>query len=128
MHNAAFPDILGTAGALHALYGHIVAPAHLCRNAQAKEAYAGTACGYEKARARELSRLSDEIYTGVNVLSEAVSASDAEDGSLERAMRYKDGVISAMNALREACDAAESVIPKGVWPLPSYTDILTSVK
>ena len=68
------------------------------------------------------------IYTGVNVLSEAVSASDAEDGSLERAMRYKDGVISAMNALREACDAAESVIPKGVWPLPSYTDILTSVK
>ena len=102
--------------------------ARLCRNALAKGNFAGTACGYEKARAKELSRLSDEIYTGVNVLSEAISASDRVDGTLERAMHYKDDVVSAMNALREGIDTAESMMPADAWPYPSYIDILFSVK
>jgi len=33
-----------------------------------------------------------------------------------------------MNALREACDACEAMIPNEQWPYPSYTDILFSVK
>ena len=102
--------------------------ARLCRNALAKEQYAGTACGYEKARAKELSRLSDEIYTGVNVLSEAVSAADRVDGTLDRAMHYKDYVVAAMNALRAASDAAENMMPRDAWPYPSYMEIMTSVK
>ena len=102
--------------------------ARLCQNALAKGNFAGTACGYEKARAKELSRLSDEIYTSVNVLAEAVSAADRVDGTLEQAMHYKDDVVSAMNALREGIDAAESMIPADAWPYPSYTDILFSVK
>ena len=102
--------------------------ARLCQNALSKEKYAGTACGYEKARARELSRLSDEIYTGVNVLAEAVSAADRVDGTLDRAMHYKDYVVTAMEALRAACDTAESMMPHDAWPFPSYTDILMSVQ
>ena len=102
--------------------------ARLCQNALHKGNFAGTACGYEKARAKELSRLSDEIYTGVNVLSEAVSAADRVDGTLERAMHYKDDVVSAMKALREGIDAAESMMPAADWPYPSYIDILFSVK
>ena len=102
--------------------------ARLCRNATAKADYAGTACGYEKARARELCRLSDEIYTGVNVLAEALSAADRVDGTLERAMHYKDDVVSAMAALRAACDTAESMMPAEDWPYPSYIDILFSVR
>ena len=43
-------------------------------------------------------------------------------------MRYKDDVVGAMNALREACDACEAMIPTDQWPYPSYTDILFSVK
>ena len=102
--------------------------ARLCRNAAAKGDFAGTACGYEKARARELSRLSDEIYTGVNVLAEALSAADRVDGTLEHAMHYKDFVLAAMSVLRNACDSAESMMPEGDWPYPSYTAILNSVK
>ena len=102
--------------------------ARLCRNALSKGQFAGTACGYEKARAKELSRLSDEIYTGVNVLSEAVSAADRVDGTLERAMHYKDNVVSAMDNLRAACDTAESALPRDVWPYPTYMDILMSVR
>ena len=103
--------------------------ARLCANALSKEHYAGTACGYEKARAKELSRLSDEIYTGVNVLAEAVSAADRVDGgTLERAMHYKDDVVTAMGNLRACCDTAESVMPKDTWPYPSYIDSMMSVR
>ena len=102
--------------------------ARLCDNALKKGNFAGTACGYEKARAKELSRLSDEIYTAVNVLAEAVSAADRVDGTLERAMHYKDDIVSAMKNLREGVDAAESMMPAAAWPYPSYIDILFSVK
>ena len=102
--------------------------ARLCANAQHKAAFAGTACGYEKARARELSRLSDEIYTAINVLAEALAAADRVDGTLERAMHYKDDVVSAMASLRGGCDAAESMMPAADWPYPSYIDIMFSVQ
>ncbi len=102
--------------------------AKLCENARVKGEVAGVACGYEKARCRELSRLTDEIYAIVSTLGEALHHADAAEDTLERAMRTKDDVIGAMSALREACDACEAMIPADQWPYPSYTDILFSVK
>ena len=77
---------------------------------------------------REISRLTDEIYAICSTLGEALHHADAAEDTLERAMRYKDDVIGAMNALREACDACEAMIPAKDWPYPSYTDRLFSVK
>ena len=102
--------------------------ARLCKNAEVKSSVAGVACGYEKARCRELSRLTDEIYALCSTLGEAMHHADSAEDTLERAMRYKDDVIGAMNALRAACDACEAATPKADWPYPSYTDILFSVK
>ena len=102
--------------------------ARLCDNARVKAEIAGVACGYEKARCREISRLTDEIYAICSTLGEAMHHADAAEDTLERAMRYKDNVIRAMTALRAACDACEAMTPKQVWPYPSYTDMLFSVK
>ena len=102
--------------------------AQLCRNAEIKLAVTSVACGYEKARCRELSRLTDEIYTGVNTLGEAVARADSEEDSLDRAMAYRKDVRAAMHALRTAVNAAEAMTDKAAWPYPSYTDILFSVK
>ncbi len=102
--------------------------AKLCENARVKGDVAGVACGYEKARCRELSRLTDEIYAICSTLGEALHHADAAEDSLERAMRYKDDVVGAMNALRAACDACEAMTPKAEWPYPSMIDILYSVK
>ena len=102
--------------------------AKLCRNAETKTAVTGVACGYEKSRCREISRLTDEIYAISSTLGEAIHHAGSGEDSLERAMRYRNEVIGAMNALRAACDAAESMTPKAEWPYPSYTDILFSVK
>ena len=88
----------------------------------------GVACGYEKARCREISRLTDEIYAICSTLGEAMHHADAAEDTLERAMRYKDDVIGAMDALRKACDACEAMTPDDQWPYPSYTDMLFSVK
>ena len=102
--------------------------AKLCENAEVKSRVAGVSCGYEKARCREISRHTDEIYAIYSTLGEAMHHADASDDTLERAMRYKDDVIGAMNALRAACDACEAMMPADQWPYPSYTDILFSVK
>ncbi len=102
--------------------------AKLCENARVKGEVAGVACGYEKARCRELSRLTDEIYAICSTLGEALHHADAAEDSLERAMRYKDDVVGAMNALRAACDACEAMTPRGEWPYPSMIDVLYSVK
>jgi glutamine synthetase len=102
--------------------------AKLCDNAKIKAEVAGVACGYEKARCREISRHTDTIYAIYSTLGEAMHHADAAEDTLERAMRYKDDVVGAMNALREACDACEAMIPTDQWPYPSYTDILFSVK
>ena len=102
--------------------------AKLCDNAKVKAEVAGVACGYEKARCREISRHTDTIYAIYSTLGEAMHHADAAEDTLERAMRYKDDVVGAMNALREACDACEAMIPTDQWPYPSYTDILFSVK
>ncbi|MBR6890467.1 MAG: glutamine synthetase type III, partial [Clostridia bacterium] len=102
--------------------------ARLCKNAEVKSSVAGVACGYEKARCRELSRLTDEIYAICSTLGEAVHHADSAEDTLERAMRYKDDVIRAMDALRAACDACEASMPKADWPYPGYTEILFSVK
>ena len=102
--------------------------AKLCETAKVKAEVAGVACGYEKARCREISRHTDEIYAIYSTLGEAMHHADAAEDTLERAMRYKDDVVGAMNALRDACDACEAMIPNDQWPYPSYTDILFSVK
>ena len=102
--------------------------AKLCANARVKGEVTGVACGYEKARCREISRLTDEIYAICSTLGEALHHADAAEDTLERAMRYKDDVIGAMNALRAACDACEAMTPESEWPYPSYTDMLFSVK
>ncbi len=102
--------------------------AKLCDNARVKGDVAGVACGYEKARCRELSRLTDEIYAICSTLGEALHHADSAEDSLERAMRYKDDVVGAMTALRAACDACEAMTPASEWPYPSMIDILYSVK
>jgi glutamine synthetase len=47
------------------------------------------------------------------------------DGSAEKHANYfRDAVIPAMSALRDAGDALEVVIPHGLWPLATYREML----
>ena len=45
-----------------------------------------------------------------------------------RADYYRDTIIPAMEALREVADSLEVLVAKDLWPLPSYGDMLFSVR
>ena len=47
------------------------------------------------------------------------------DGSAEKHAKYfRDKVIPTMNALREAGDSLEGLVPHDLWPLPTYREML----
>ena len=43
---------------------------------------------------------------------------------MKHAKYFRDKVIPAMNALREAGDSLEAVVPHSLWPLPTYREML----
>ena len=54
---------------------------------------------------------------------------DAKDieNSEELAKFYHDTVLSQMNEVRAIADELETIVGKGYWPFPTYTDLLFSV-
>ena len=51
-----------------------------------------------------------------------------ESDIIKESLSIKDNVIAAMNEVRKAADEAETYVSKECWPLPSYGDLLFSVK
>ena len=45
-----------------------------------------------------------------------------------QALYYRNTVFAAMNELRANVDELEGYVPKSQWPLPSYGDLLFSVR
>jgi glutamine synthetase len=68
-------------------------------------------------------RLTDECKVRVDALQEAVE--HEADGNPEKHAKYfRDKVVPAMAALREAGDSLEGFIPADLWPLPTYREML----
>ena len=55
-----------------------------------------------------------------------LDAKDIED-SEELAKFYHDTILSQMNEVRAIADELETIVGKGYWPFPTYTDLLFSV-
>ncbi|MBR7062493.1 MAG: glutamine synthetase type III, partial [Clostridia bacterium] len=103
--------------------------ADIARNAAAKKGLdPSLACAYETALVRKLSDLTDAIAARTSELQDAVIAlHDAGDIISESAM-IRDNVLPKMCELRLSCDEAETVTDKKYWPMPTYADILFSVR
>jgi len=71
----------------------------------------------------DLCRLVDDCKVRVDHLQQLLEHEAA--GDAERHARYfRDKVIPAMAALREAGDSLETIVPHDVWPLPTYREML----
>ncbi|MBQ3934915.1 MAG: glutamine synthetase type III, partial [Clostridia bacterium] len=113
----------------------LIAPAvsefasHIASCAQAKKALdPSVVCAYETDLVRRLSALTDRISSGVSGLQEALlTLQDAKDVIAESEL-VRDNVLPKMCELRVACDEAETVTAKDYWPMPTYADILFSVR
>jgi glutamine synthetase len=71
----------------------------------------------------DLCRLVDDCKVRVDHLQQLLE--HEADGEAEKHARYfRDKVIPAMAALREAGDSLETIVPHDVWPLPTYREML----
>jgi glutamine synthetase len=82
----------------------------------------------EKGLMEKLCDLSDSLDADIAALESALAETDAEADILVQATYYKDTIIAAMEKLRSTVDTLETFVDSGYWPLPSYGEILYSVK
>ena len=74
-----------------------------------------------------VSSLINEAYSAVQKLSEAQLAVKNETDIQSAADSYHDNVFTAMQELRTYCDRLETLVPKELWPFPTYGDLLLYV-
>jgi glutamine synthetase len=77
---------------------------------------------------KKLYALSDSLDKDITALEKSVAKADEDAPILKQATYYKSTVIPAMEKLRATADTLEGLVDSGYWPLPSYGEILYSVK
>ena len=87
----------------------------------------GVAGEYETKLAAKLSALTDRIAVAADSLEDAAARAQACSGNDAKARCHREAVIPAMQELRAACDEAELLVARDVWPYPSYGEMLYSV-
>jgi len=85
---------------------------------------AGATAGVQKDLLKKVCALNDAIYAKLDALETAQAAAAAEGSVKKQAELYRDRVFPAMAALRDAVDGLETITPKYLWPIPTYSDLL----
>ena len=70
-----------------------------------------------------VSKLTDEAKGLVDKLQHLLEH-EANGDIVKHAKYFRDKVVPAMSALREAADGLEGLVPHDVWPLPTYREML----
>ncbi len=83
-------------------------------------------CRFEREEIAQLSRHVDEAYEKLLRLEGAIRALPRGD-TLDRALFYRDHVLSGMEDLRKNLDEMERLTAAEFWPLPTYGDLMFSV-
>ena len=68
-----------------------------------------------------------QLYAGMAQLEDTLSQAEKLTDTLGKAKTYAALVLPAMQALRDAADSLEKLTSRDLWPLPGYTDILSSI-
>ncbi|HEY2151065.1 MAG TPA: glutamine synthetase III [Vicinamibacterales bacterium] len=71
----------------------------------------------------KLTKLTDELKRRADKLEHALEH-ESNGSSEKHAKHFRDIVVPAMQALREAGDELELMIPHGLWPLATYREML----
>ena len=86
----------------------------------------GCDVSYESETLKKVSDLTKEIYEQEKRLDACLEKLPADIG--KQGHYFHELVLPAMESLRSAVDSLEVVCPKDLWPLPSYGDLLFSVR
>ncbi len=106
-------------------YGHELAEAIISK----KTAIRGIDTKVEERLLTRIQTHTAALVVALDTLDERMQTVDTmTDDAQNRANYYRDEVIPAMDALRAEADMLEMLVAKDMWPLPSYGDILFSVR
>ncbi len=84
-------------------------------------------CEAEKSLIKKLAPMSDKMYKEASELEEALK--NAPKGTVtEVAVYFKEKVTTKMAELRKTVDELEASTDRQCWPVPSYGDVIFSVK
>ncbi len=68
--------------------------------------------------------LMKSLQNGVDSLEKVVTSTDGTEDVVAQAEDYRDNVIPAMQAVRQASDGLETIVDADIWPLPTYAEML----
>ncbi len=72
----------------------------------------------------DLCNLLQRLQASIGTLEKALGRAGSTVGCAKQAAAYRDLVIPAMNAVREAVDGLEQIVDCDYWPLPTYAEML----
>ncbi len=93
-----------------------------------KESSGALSTRLESGILKRISELSEKFAEGVDELDSALSAWNAGESGANKAVYCRDKLLPLMEKVRKYADEAELVLDKEYRPLPSYEDVLYSVK
>ncbi|MEW6332660.1 MAG: glutamine synthetase III [Thermodesulfobacteriota bacterium] len=73
---------------------------------------------------KKVGSLLASAYKELGRLETAVAKAQKTADTVKRAEAYRDKVTTAMQTLRTHIDALEMIVPKEMWPVPTYVDLL----
>ena len=73
---------------------------------------------------KKLGALLASAYKGVTKLEAAVAKAQGTADAVKQAEAFRDKVVTGMQTLRGDIDAIEALVPKDMWPVPNYADLL----
>lgn len=76
---------------------------------------------------RRVAALTDAIYASTDRLEKAAAEAKKAVGTSALAAAYRNKVVPAMESLRASCDELETITPRELWKMPTYSDLLFSV-
>jgi len=65
-----------------------------------------------------------QAYKNLGKLEAATAKAQETADTVKKAETYRDKVVTAMKALRTDIDALEMIVPRDMWPVPTYADLL----
>ncbi len=83
--------------------------------------------GYEESLVKEINKLTTQIATEMQLLSESLQEAQNELQTQKKALLYKSAVCKSMENLRVHVDSLECIVAKKHWPYPCYSELLYSV-
>jgi glutamine synthetase len=73
---------------------------------------------------KKLSALLAASYKDLTKLEAAVEKAQGMNDTVKQAEAYRDKVVTVMRDLRTNIDTIEMIVPKDMWPVPTYADLL----